>query len=210
MAQHIPDLVRDSKLEVQVYRRHVIQVDYVSNPELGHRRVRVEQTWQTARRLGSGAFGVVWLEECTSGPEHGKVRAVKEIWKDKSTSTSAIEYSRELEAIAKFSQPRVRDPRSVAEGDVLIAIQYRDCFVHSFGWYETDDAVFIAMEYFPNGDLNRYIKTPLPNNEARVIIRQLLEGLEFMHENQFAHRDLKPAVRNPHPLDSGPLAFLPF
>jgi calcium/calmodulin-dependent protein kinase I len=52
------------------------------------------------------------------------------------------------------------------------------------------------MEYLPLGDLDRYLLTRLQNNESRYIIRQLLEGLEFMHDNNFAHRDLKPAVGN--------------
>jgi calcium/calmodulin-dependent protein kinase I len=59
------------------------------------------------------------------------------------------------------------------------------------------------MEYLPLGDLDRYLLTRLQNNESRYIIRQLLEGLEFMHDNNFAHRDLKPAVGNKslHPIE---------
>jgi hypothetical protein len=108
MAQSYSDLVLDSKLDVEVYRGYSVQTDYVSNPELRQRRERVEQTWKTTKRLGSGSFGVVWREECTSGPALGQVRAVKEIWKEERTDTVNTDYSRELEAIAKFSQPRVR------------------------------------------------------------------------------------------------------
>jgi serine/threonine protein kinase len=50
------------------------------------------------------------------------------------------------------------------------------------------------MEYLPYGDLEGYLKTPLSHAEARQIAAQLLEGLGFMHNNNFAHRDLKPAV----------------
>lgn len=108
MAQKHSDLVLDSKLDVKVYRGYSVQTDYVSNPELRQRRERVEQIWKTTKRLGSGSFGVVWREECTSGPALGQVRAVKEIWKEEGSGASSIDYSRELEAIAKFSQPRVR------------------------------------------------------------------------------------------------------
>lgn len=51
------------------------------------------------------------------------------------------------------------------------------------------------MEYFELGDLQGYIDTPLRESEAREITDQILEGLAFMHENGFIHRDLKPAVR---------------
>ncbi len=50
------------------------------------------------------------------------------------------------------------------------------------------------MEYVPLGDLEPYLKAPLPEPQARIITRQLLQGLAFMHENKFAHRDLKPGV----------------
>ena len=51
------------------------------------------------------------------------------------------------------------------------------------------------MEYLPLGDLERYLTRPLPVDEARAVTYQLLEGLQIMHENQFAHRDMKPMVR---------------
>lgn len=53
------------------------------------------------------------------------------------------------------------------------------------------------MEYLEHGDLQHYILSSpaLPEQEAGDVTFQILEGLSFMHENGFAHRDLKPAVR---------------
>ncbi|KAJ5521021.1 hypothetical protein N7463_001474 [Penicillium fimorum] len=51
------------------------------------------------------------------------------------------------------------------------------------------------MEYLEIGDLHNYLlkqKQPLPELEARSIMSQILEGLDLMHDNGFAHRDLKP------------------
>jgi hypothetical protein len=48
------------------------------------------------------------------------------------------------------------------------------------------------MEYLPHGDLRKHLVRPLPEDEARTIGRQVLEGLKCMHENGFVHRDLKP------------------
>lgn len=53
------------------------------------------------------------------------------------------------------------------------------------------------MEYLENGDLQRYLTRPLPELEARTITLQVLEGLKFMHENGYVHRDLKPGVSVP-------------
>lgn len=50
------------------------------------------------------------------------------------------------------------------------------------------------MEYLPRGDLSRYLENRLPEAEASLVILQVLEGLDFMHRNKFAHRDLKPNV----------------
>ena len=73
-------------------------------------------------------------------------------------------------------------------------MQYEVCFVKSFGWYESDDSIFIAMEYFPLGDLESHLSPRLPENDVQQITSQILEGLSFMHDNGFAHRDLKPTV----------------
>jgi serine/threonine protein kinase len=52
------------------------------------------------------------------------------------------------------------------------------------------------MEYLENGDLHHYLQKspPFSADVAGETTFQILEGLLFMHENHFAHRDLKPAV----------------
>ena len=72
--------------------------------------------------------------------------------------------------------------------------QYEESFVKSFGWYENDDSIFMTMEYLPHGDLQRHLDSPKPEVEGQVILSQVLEGLDYMHERGFTHRDLKPAV----------------
>ena len=101
-----PDLVRDTKLDITVKEGGTLQVHYLSNPAKGERRVRVEQVWKREKELGRGAFGVVYLEQCSSGYNQGHTRAVKRLRKQDDPS---ISYHRELEAIAKFSQKKVRE-----------------------------------------------------------------------------------------------------
>lgn len=55
------------------------------------------------------------------------------------------------------------------------------------------------MEYLELGDLFTYTNTKsptpaLPEAEVKEIAYQILDGLNMMHENGFAHRDLKPNV----------------
>jgi serine/threonine protein kinase len=68
--------------------------------------------------------------------------------------------------------------------------------VKSFGWYENSGSIFIAMEYCRHGDLKHYLsnRPALLTAEAQELTFQVLEGLHHMHENDFAHRDLKPGV----------------
>ncbi|CAH0055301.1 unnamed protein product [Clonostachys solani] len=150
---------------------------YVSDHARGIRRMPIQERWERdEQRLGQGTFGVVWRERCTSGPDTGKSRAVKQIFKNfGSLSISAKALSAELSAIMRFSDEA-----------------YRDYFVRSYGWYDTKDFLYITMEYLPLGDLSRYLKDPLPEAQAASISLQVLEGLRFMHQNKFAHRDLKP------------------
>ncbi|CAH0025979.1 unnamed protein product [Clonostachys rhizophaga] len=150
---------------------------YVSDHATGVRRMPIQERWERdEQRLGQGTFGVVWREVCTSGPSTGQSRAVKQIFKNfGSRSISSKALSAELSAIMRFSDEA-----------------YRDYFVRSYGWYDTNDFLYITMEYLPLGDLSRYLKDPLPEAQAASISLQVLEGLRFMHQNKFAHRDLKP------------------
>ena len=80
---------------------------------------------------------------------------------------------------------------------LLKPLKYAHCFVKSFGWYEGEEALFIAMEYLQHGDLEQYLSkaSPLSEEAAGDVTYQILEGLSYMHDNWFAHRDLKPGVR---------------
>jgi serine/threonine protein kinase len=72
------------------------------------------------------------------------------------------------------------------------------CFVQSYGWFEDHDSLYIAMEYLELGDLSRHVllEGPLSEQDTRSITSQILEGIQFMHDNDFAHRDMKPQVRS--------------
>jgi hypothetical protein len=100
----VSDLVRDSKLQANVSRNCTIHI-YV---EAGRNRRRIsrQDVWQHEKYLGQGSYGQVWLEECIAGKSIGELRAVKMIRKRPNASTIR-DYNRELEAVAKFSNPKV-------------------------------------------------------------------------------------------------------
>ncbi|KAK2756397.1 hypothetical protein FQN54_005289 [Arachnomyces sp. PD_36] len=172
----LPDLVRDSKLETRFLHAETIHIYDEPDPSSRRRLVSRSEHWERQKKIGGGGFGSVWLEKCTKGGRDIKVRAVKQLEKDR--RFGHLNYNRELEAVAKFSHWK-----------------YERCFVKSFGWYESPDCLHIAMEYLDLGDLYTYLhrKPPLPEDEAKQVTSQILDGLCLMHDNQFAHRDLKPS-----------------
>jgi serine/threonine protein kinase len=53
------------------------------------------------------------------------------------------------------------------------------------------------MEYLPYGDLQQYLASQnalIPESEVKVIVLQILEGLQHMHDLSVTHRDIKPGV----------------
>jgi hypothetical protein len=104
----VSDLVKDSKLDTQFKGGLTVHVSYVSGASSRQRKIRKEETWRRLKHLGSGAYGTVWLENCTLENTEQRVRAVKAIHKKVDGSTP-VDYSRELEAIAKFSHVKVSD-----------------------------------------------------------------------------------------------------
>lgn len=172
-----PDLVRDTRLSTTIQDDITIHHQEDSDDENNARSTWREERWKTTVRLGLGGCGSVWLQECVEGKRGIDTRAVKVIsWQyleDKKDN-----YVAELEAIAKFSQKR-----------------YSKCFVKFLGWYDDDASnLYIAMEYFPLGDLQKFMDKPglIDEADVREISFQVLEGLSYMHREGFAHRDIKP------------------
>ena len=77
-----------------------------SGPVLSRRKAQWEQEWKRKECAGRGAYGSVWLEECVSGQRDVTLRAVKQMQKPNQDATQGF-YFRELQAIMKFSNPRV-------------------------------------------------------------------------------------------------------
>lgn len=102
----LPDLVRDSKLTTHFLGEETIHTYQESDPTSGNRLIARTEHWQRQKKIGNGAYGSVWLENCTKGQRNGnRVRAVKQSHLD--SRSGPVDYTRELEVIAKFSRANV-------------------------------------------------------------------------------------------------------
>lgn len=107
----LPDLVRDSKLETRFLPDFSVETVHTYHEPTQRRVVSVSEHWKRQRKIGGGGYSTVWLENCPKASRHGvQVRAVKQI--ETGGRFARIDFNRELEAIAKFSHPKVCDNSS--------------------------------------------------------------------------------------------------
>ncbi|KAL8744751.1 MAG: hypothetical protein Q9190_003049 [Brigantiaea leucoxantha] len=174
MSQHF-DLSDQYKLPHTTLSEHaVIHTSIVTDRSRDLRRYRNDERWNQISLIGEGAFGEVWLQQQV---DTGSLRAVKALRKYQ-LKRQGIDYARELEALAKFKKSQ---------------IQQEEVIVKFYGWYENDAQIFLAMEYFALGDLEKHIETDdISEFDAKQITIDVLEGLKIMHSEGFTHRDLKP------------------
>lgn len=186
----IPDIVADARVETEAWQDYYIHTYYTPGLSARERLIRTQERWRRQCELGRGAYGTVYLETCVDGQR--KLRAVKEMKRTGEVGQEA-DYMRELEAIYKFSHQKVYSRATQSHSTDEVG-KYSHCFVRSHGWFEIGDSIFISMDYYEHGDLQRYLTECIPETQARQIASQVLEGLTFMHTNRFVHRDLKPGV----------------
>jgi DNA-binding response OmpR family regulator len=87
------------------------------------------------------------------------------------TGQRSIMFQREFEAIAALDHPSI--------------IDLFDYGIH-------DGVEYLAMEYFPCGDLKARLQNPLTADEAIAFLKEIALSLKVVHDAGIIHRDLKP------------------
>ena len=109
------DLVVDSKLDTQFHSRYTVHVYREVCNDSERRVVQRQEYWRPISEIGAGAYGRVWLEKCVHGQRDIETRAVKKVSLRPLRNGKQIDFSRELEAIAKFSHDKASsEPLSIA------------------------------------------------------------------------------------------------
>mmetsp|Transcript_35179 Transcript_35179/g.79447 ORF Transcript_35179/g.79447 Transcript_35179/m.79447 type:complete len:506 (-) Transcript_35179:124-1641(-) len=147
-----------------------------ASPPAGKFR-RVEDVCEIARGrrpLGQGSFGTVWRAYLRKG---GVAVAVKELEKRKMV---------ELEVPAALV---------LSEVEFMRECNGNDRFVQLIDFIETKGIYFIVLEFCDGGNLEDAAKEcegRLGERQAVHMMRQMLEGICFLHSRNICHRDIKP------------------
>ncbi|MGH8263599.1 MAG: protein kinase domain-containing protein [Steroidobacteraceae bacterium] len=123
------------------------------------------------RMIQAGRLCTVYLAESERAGDLVVLKVFHEVPDVKEGSLSFDRFLQEYEVVA-----RVRHPNVVRIHDLGIA----------------DDHAYIAMEYFPQGDLRERLKGTVSVREALEYLRQMACALEAIHAVGVLHRDLKP------------------
>ena len=120
--------------------------------------------------LGEGSFGKVFKAREIST---GRILAVKRM----SINHSEKKYSNIIKEI-----------------NLLKHLSHQN-IVKYYDYFEEEDFIYLMMEYLEGGTLKDYInnKKEITEDEARIIIKQLLVALSYLHYTcDICHRDVKP------------------
>jgi serine/threonine-protein kinase len=65
--------------------------------------------------------------------------------------------------------------------------------VHIIGYGEKDGIPYLVMNYLPGGTLKQRLGRPLPWQEAAALLLPIARALQFAHQQDIIHRDVKPS-----------------
>ena len=129
------------------------------------------------KQIGQGAFGQVF--KATLKKNAGQVFAIKKVKNNLKIKLRRLS----------------RSDISNIENEINIHINLNNKFVIKlFDFFQEDNAVFMILEYCPNGNLFNYLnrKRKLPTEEIKKFFFQTVLAIDYIHSNEVILRDLKP------------------
>ncbi|XP_041803834.1 STE20-like serine/threonine-protein kinase isoform X2 [Chelmon rostratus] len=133
-----------------------------------HRDVNPEEIWEIIGELGDGAFGKVFKAQ---NKQNGTLAAAKVI--DTKTEDELEDYMVEIDILASCNHHHI--------------VKLLDAFYF-------EGKLWILIEFCAGGAVDAImleLERPLTEPQIRVVCKQTLEALIYLHESKIIHRDLK-------------------
>ncbi|XP_059147655.1 uncharacterized protein LOC131935285 [Physella acuta] len=123
--------------------------------------------------IGAGSFGSVHLVTDEARPDDKKFVAKKSCLTSLEKRDSFLDMCKN-------------------EATILLKVKHRR-IVQFHGFKKTEDEFYIFLEYLKNGTLAEFIskRGSLDEKLTRHFTTQILEGIEYLHQNNILHRDIK-------------------
>ncbi|XP_066997429.1 calcium/calmodulin-dependent protein kinase type 1 isoform X1 [Anabrus simplex] len=151
----------------------------------------VEDKYILKELLGTGAFSEVRLAESKEKP--GQMFAVKIIDK-KALKGKEDSLENEIKVLRRFSESTKRSGVTSCDNPEDTPWLKHPNIVQLLETFEDKHKVYLIMELVTGGELfDRIVeKGSYTEKDASDLIRQVLEAVDYMHEQGVVHRDLKP------------------
>jgi len=127
--------------------------------------------YRCVRRLAVGGSSSVFLAESLRTGQQRVLKVFRQVPDVVEGSTTFDRFLREYDLVSRLEHPNIAR-------------------IYDLG--VADDHVYIAMEYFPGGDLRSRMREAMPWAEALGYLRQLAAALGALHAIGVLHRDVKP------------------
>ncbi|KAL6047675.1 Cyclin-dependent kinase 11B [Balamuthia mandrillaris] len=153
------------------HKRSKTETTKAPQPIVDFRRCRrVDDIYEPLNRVQEGAYGVVHR---ALDKETGEIYALKK-FKISSTESFPVTSLREISVLMSCDHPNIVKAREVVVG-------------------KDTNSFYLVMEFLEHDlkDLMEAMKDPFLPSEVKCLLLQLLEGISYLHENWYLHRDLK-------------------